>query len=156
MKRISAVFLISLLMLVSGCAGDTEQGEQSKQCTIAVSCNEVLGNMDALRPELKAIIPENGIILAEKEVSFSEGETALEVLTRTLRQDKIHFETEQMVGYDSVYIKAIGNLYEFDCGGTSGWTYTVNGTSPDCGADSYIVQEEDSIAWNYITEFVIE
>ncbi len=156
MKKIWVVFCVFLIVLVSGCRGTENLPEQTKTCTVFVSCSAVLGKMDTLRPEQREFIPENGVMLAEQEVSFAEGETALEVLTKTLKKEKIHFETEQMVGYDSMYIKAIGNLYEFDCGGNSGWTYTVNGASPDCGADRYVVQEGDSVAWNYITEFIME
>lgn len=160
MKRVmTCLFCVLVLVLTSACGKNQIDGQQESKgsmCTVSVSCSEVLEKMDMLEEAKRELVPENGIILTPKQVTFREGETALDVLSRELKENKIHFEYETLQGTDITYVSAIGNLYEFDCGGSSGWTYTVNGEAPDCSADAYVVQNGDVITWNYITEFEME
>ena len=58
-------------------------------------------------------------------------------------------EFTETVAYDSVYIEGIANLYEFDCGGNSGWMYCVNGFFPSYGCSKYEVKDGDVIEWKY-------
>ena len=49
----------------------------------------------------------------------------------------------------SMYIRGIGELYEFDHGDLSGWIYTVNGERIMTDCDSYVLKDGDSILWEY-------
>ena len=51
--------------------------------------------------------------------------------------------------YNSVYIKGIQNIYEYDAGPLSGWMYRVNGWFPNFGASQYELKEGDTIEWVY-------
>ena len=51
--------------------------------------------------------------------------------------------------YDSAYIMGINNIYEFDAGELSGWTYKVNGWYPNYGCSRYQLQPGDEIEWHY-------
>lgn len=57
------------------------------------------------------------------------------------------------IDYDSsnetVYVKGINGLYEFDCGELSGWMYKVNGETPNVGCSGYKLKDGDVIEWVY-------
>ena len=49
------------------------------------------------------------------------------------------------------YIVSIGGLSEKDCGGSSGWLYTVNGVKPMMSASKYVLKDGDTVEWYYVT-----
>ena len=123
--------------------------EDRKSCTITIKCDTILNNMEFLDEAKHLLIPPDGIILAEKEVTFSEGESVFDVLLRETRNNRIHMEFVKSPIYDSAYIEGIHNLYEFDCGELSGWMYSVNGWFPNYGCSKYILKDGDQIEWVY-------
>ena len=97
----------------------------------------------------RALVPQSGVLLATRTVSFQEGETVFDVLKRTCRQNGIQMEFTMTPVYGSAYIEGIGNLYEFDGGPLSGWMYSVNGTYPNVGCSSCALHNGDVIVWRY-------
>lgn len=118
-------------------------------CTIAIRCDTVLDQLDSLDSDKAELIPADGVLLGKTEVAFSDGESAFDLLKRTCRDRDIHLEFSVTPGYDSSYIKGIGNLYEFDCGERSGWLYHVNGQAPDVAGSAYTLQEGDAVEFLY-------
>lgn len=110
---------------------------------MSISCTNALGKTNNDK------IPENGIILDDTEISVSDGETVFDILIAVCKKNKI------LIDYDgnneTVYIKGIGGLYEFDCGELSGWIYKVNGKTPNVGCSNYIPKNDDIIEWVYTT-----
>lgn len=49
------------------------------------------------------------------------------------------------------YVAAIGGYAEKEHGGTSGWTYSVNGASPTVACDAYELSNGDVVRWTYVT-----
>ncbi len=49
------------------------------------------------------------------------------------------------------YVSAIGGLAEKQYGGTSGWTYSVNGTTPMTACSNYVLSNGDNVVWYYVT-----
>lgn len=127
-----------------------EIGDSVNTCTLSVSCHEILENMDRLKPEKAELVPADGYILPPTEVSFNEGESVFNVLIRTMKERGIHMEFVNTPMYNSAYIEGINNLYEFDCGGNSGWKYRVNGWYPNYGCSRYVLQPGDTIEWIYV------
>lgn len=123
--------------------------EDRKSCTITIKCGTILNNMEFLDEAKHSLIPPDGIIMAEKEVTFSEGESVFDVLLRETRNNGIHMEFVKSPIYDSAYIEGIHNLYEFDCGELSGWMYSVNGWFPNYGCSKYVLNNGDRIEWVY-------
>ena len=125
--------------------------DESKKltCTLSIRCDTILNNMNLLKEEKKAMVPSDGVILATTTVTFSEGESVFDVLKRVTRQQRIHMEFENTPIYNSAYIEGIHNLYEFDCGGESGWMYKVNGWFPNYGCSRYQLKQGDVIEWVY-------
>ena len=118
-------------------------------CTISISCETILGNMDKCAESKKALVPEDGIILPATEVTFSDGESVYDVLQRVCKENKIHMESSFTPVYNSAYIEGIHNLYEFDVGKLSGWMYNVNGWYPNYGCSRYQVKDGDVVEWRY-------
>lgn len=123
--------------------------DRALTCTLSVRCDTVLKNTDMLDGEKADIIPENGIIFAEKTVTFYEGESVFNLLLREMKTNGIHMEFVDTPIYNSAYIEGIANLYEFDCGELSGWMYRVNGWFPNYGCSRYSLKEGDMVEWVY-------
>ncbi|MBR5328911.1 MAG: DUF4430 domain-containing protein [Firmicutes bacterium] len=127
----------------------TVDKSQTGTCTLLVECGTILDNMELLNQTKTALVPADGIIYAEREVTFYQGETVFDVLQREMINEKIHFEFTNNPVYNSAYVEGIGNLYEFDCGSLSGWTYSVNGWFPNYGCSRYLLSDGDRIEWRY-------
>ncbi|MBQ7960622.1 MAG: DUF4430 domain-containing protein [Clostridia bacterium] len=127
----------------------TSETVEKTTCFLSVRCDTILSNIDKLKKGKESFVPSNGIIFAEKEVVFFEGESVFDVLLREMRNSNIHMEFNETPMYKTAYIEGINNLYEFDCGELSGWTYKVNGKSISTGCSKYIVGKGDYIEWVY-------
>lgn len=151
-RRPCALLLCVAALLTLTCCGDpaASQEEAQSTCTLSISCAAVLDCMDQLEPEKAESIPSDGAILPPTTVTFTEGETAFQLLQRYCREAGIQMEFAETPAYDSVYIEGIANLYNADCGELSGWTYQVNGESPNYGADQAVLQDGDTVTWEYV------
>ena len=125
-------------------------------CTLSVRCDTVLKNIDWLDKEKVDIVPKDGVIFAEKTVVFYEGESVFNLLVREMKRNKIHLEFENTPIYNSAYIEGIANLYEFDCGELSGWTYKVNGWFPNYGCSRYLLKTGDRVEWVYTCDLGVD
>lgn len=130
---------------------DNKPADKTKvnYCTLSVDCLTILDNMDKFNKDKLSVLPKDGIIYKERKVVFYEGETVFDVLNREMKKNRIHMEFENTPMYNSNYIEGIGNLYEFDCGELSGWTYSVNGWYPNYGCSRYKLKDGDVIKWRY-------
>ncbi len=50
-----------------------------------------------------------------------------------------------------IYVSAIGGLAEKEHGSTSGWMYSVNGTTPMTACSNYRLEDGDKVQWYYVT-----
>jgi len=94
-------------------------------------------------------VPSNGAILSAKTVTFTEKETVFDVLKRETKAAGIKLAFAENPMFNSVYIREINNLEEFDCGELSGWMYKVNGVFPNYGCSAYTLGQGDVIEWVY-------
>ncbi len=118
-------------------------------CYLSIYCDTILDNMDKLESGKEVLVPSDGTIYAEREVSFQKGETVFDVLLRETRNNGIHMEYSFTPGFNSNYVEGIANLYEMDCGPNSGWMFNVNGWYPNYGCSLYKLEDQDVIEWNY-------
>lgn len=118
-------------------------------CSLSIRCDTILDNLQRLKPDKLGVVPQDGIILNTKTITFYEGESVFDVLKRETRNSKIHMEMQFFPVYNSAYIEGIQNLYEFDCGDLSGWMYKVNGWFPNYGCSRYLLQDGDEVEWVY-------
>lgn len=118
-------------------------------CYLSIACDTILDHMADLTEGKDVLVPEDGIIFSEQEVTFYQGESVYNVLLRETQNNRIHMEASFTPMYNSAYVEGINNLYEFDCGRYSGWMYEVNGWYPNYGCSRYLVKEGDVIHWDY-------
>lgn len=156
-KRIPMVLLALAVLFAGlcGCAKETP-GEFEFTCTITVECLSIFDHMDEFDPDKLEVLPENGYIIEKTEVGFNEGESVYDVLRRITRERGINMEASYTPVYESSYVEGINNIYEFDCGALSGWTYSVNGKYPNYGCSGYKLEPGDDIIWHYTCEYMSE
>jgi hypothetical protein len=128
---------------------DTTAGDQAYAATLSVKCDTILSNIDSLRSNKVELVPDDGVIFPATTVTYYEGESVFNLLQREMRRAKIHLAFRNTPIYNSAYIEAINNLYEFDCGELSGWMYKVNGWFPNYGCSRYQLKQGDLIEWVY-------
>ena len=148
-KRILSVLLGVMLLLCTACGDRQTDDTAAYTCTVSISCETILNNMDKCAESKKQFVPEDGVVLPATEVVFSEGESVFDVLQRLCRENKIHMESSWTPMYNSAYVEGINNLYEFDVGSLSGWMYSVNGWFPNYGCSRYALQNGDVVNWVY-------
>ena len=123
--------------------------DETITCTISISCATVLDNLELCDAEKVELVPEDGWLLPETQVTAVLGESVFDVLQRVCQENRLHLEFSNTPVYNSAYIEGIGNLYEFDVGSLSGWMYSVNGWFPNYGCSRYQLQDGDVIEWRY-------
>ncbi len=127
--------------------------EDCQTVTLSVSCETILENYEELNDSVKKSggVPENGVILPEGEYVLCSGDTVFDILDRALKYNKIHFDYTggSQNKLDTVYIKGINNIYEYDCGSLSGWMYSVNGEFSRMECSDYVLSDGDKIEWVY-------
>ena len=120
--------------------------------TLSVRVDTILPNMHILNSEKHELIPSDGVIFATRQVTAYEGESVFNVLQREMRRHGIHMASRFMPVFNSAYVEAINNIYEFDVGPLSGWMYRVNGDFPNFGSSRYILRPGDVIEWLYTVD----
>ena len=145
--------LITLMILLSGClSGGGEVGASAGEgdfaVTLLVRADALLDNLHLLEENKRGLIPEDGIFFAGA-VRAEADESVFDVLHREMRGAGIHLAFRNTPLLDTVYVAAIGNLYEFDAGALSGWMFQVNGEFPGVGASGYLLSPGDQIEWVY-------
>jgi len=109
--------------------------------TLSIRCDSIVGIDDL------SYIPENGIILDTTEFEIADGDTVYDILREATAKNKIHLEINGNA--DTAYVEGISNIYEFDYGNLSGWTYMVNGAKLSLGCGEYKLAPNDKIEWVY-------
>ncbi|MBR3752843.1 MAG: DUF4430 domain-containing protein [Ruminiclostridium sp.] len=125
-------------------SGSTPAGE-SITCTVGVSVQPALDNIDLMKEESLALLPESGWMLEPVEMTVSEGTTCLEVLQWACQKAEIPVVTSG----EPPFVEAIGGLNNGDGGDVSGWTYTLNGEQLMISAAIQEVQEGDEVVFSF-------
>ena len=134
---------------VEKAAGIEEQKEKKQSCTFSIDCLTILDNAESLDSSKSSLVPESGFIFGPQNIEFEEGESVFDLLLRITKENKIHMEFTKTPALNTNYVEGIGNLYEFDCGELSGWTYLVNGEVLGMGSSNALVKKGDVIEWKY-------
>ena len=76
--------------------------------------------------------------------TFNEGATAYDALCA------LGLSVNANGSSYGTYVSAIGGLAEKQYGGTSGWMYSVNGTTPMTACGNYVLSNGDNVVWYYV------
>lgn len=77
--------------------------------------------------------------------TFNEGATVYDALCALGLSVNAHGSSY------GTYVSAIGGLAEKQYGGTSGWMYSVNGSTPMTACSNYVLSNGDKVVWYYVT-----
>ena len=77
--------------------------------------------------------------------TFNEGATVCDALCALGLSVNAHGSSY------GTYVAAIGGLAEKQYGGTSGWMYSVNGSTPMTACSNYVLSNGDNVVWYYVT-----
>lgn len=77
--------------------------------------------------------------------TFNEGATVYDALCALGLSVSAHGSSY------GTYVSAIGGLAEKQYGGTSGWMYSVNGSTPMTACSNYVLSNGDNVVWYYVT-----
>ena len=145
MKKILTL-IITLTVFFSGCTissvedyYNSTEAKGDKAVSISINCQTAVDYPNSKR--------DNGKILGGCQVYVDENATVFDVLKEACKINKIQMDYEG--SGNSVYVKGIDYLYEFDCGDLSGWQYSVNDKFYSVGCNSFIPQNGDTVRWIY-------
>ena len=120
----------------------------TREYSFKIECLRILDKPELWRDGLDDVIPENGIFFSGKR-RYKKGESVFDALSSICDKEGILLDSKYTPIYDTWYVSGIGNLYEFDCGGQSGWKYSVNGVLPGVGCSKYEIAPGDEIVFFY-------
>lgn len=145
-KIVFGLWIFLFCIILAGCSG-RGKGKEEYRVKLSIHCDTAVTNGLCEEEKWKGILPENGRILEETEVTVREGDTVFDLLCKVRDDYGIQMEYTGTGGKE--YIEGIGNLYEFDGGRWSGWMYSVNGEYPNRGCGQYLLQAGDIVRWDY-------
>ena len=110
-------------------AGNQDGSQQSGYVTVTVSVtSSAVGNP----------VSSGGTF------TFNEGATVYDALCALGLSVNAHGSSY------GTYVAAIGGLAEKEYGGTSGWMYSVNGSTPMTACSNYVLSNGDNVVWYYV------
>ena len=110
--------------------------------TVYCSCKNAVDYGIRDEKDYSDTVPADGIMF-NSTVTVKKGSTALDAIKEACLQSNTEIDEKRG------YIRGIGGLYEKDCGGASGWMYSVNGTFPNMSSDKYTLESSDRIELHY-------
>lgn len=130
-------------------------------CYVTIVCSTINDNITSLKDSKKAFVPLDGIILNEAIVEVSQGDSAFDIIKKACKENTckakckycqkggIQIEYTYTPAFDNYYIEGIHQIYEKDCGTSSGWMYSVNGVFPNVGVSAFEIKPGDKIVFAY-------
>ena len=140
------ICVLAMVLLFAGCGvgiGETVE-DYSGSVTLKIHCETIL-EKGASADDYPGIP-----VVFDGKVAFTENDTAFDVIEKTLRENRIHFEFEDS-SYGK-YLKGLANIYAGDFGDMSGWLFKVNGEYAEVSCSSYAVNDGDDIELVYSCE----
>ena len=123
--------------------------KKNDEVTVSINCSTILNNMDSLKHGKENYVPADGYVLPDTKIQIEKGDTVFDALQKACDKYSIQLEYTYSSVYSTEYIEGIGQLYEFDCGSSSGWMFKVNGKVSELGASSVKLKSGDKVEWVY-------
>ena len=123
---------------------------KAKTISFTIQCKNIINKKDIWRSGLEEFIPKSGVYFSGK-VKYEADKSVYDYLKKICNSNDILLDAKYTPLYETYYVAGIGNLYEFDCGGQSGWKYSVNGKLPGVGCSRHFPQPGDVVVFFYDT-----
>ena len=122
------------------------EDEANGKITLAIRCDTVAGASESL--------PADGLLLGPVTIPFRDGDTVYDALMAATATERLPVDIGG--AGNSLYIRAIGPLREFDYGSLSGWMYYRNGEAPGESCSTCRLRDGDVIEWRYTRDMGID
>ena len=113
--------------------------------TVTVDCSAAFGNLVSGDD---SFLPQSGVMLSTS-VTVKKDASAFEAIQAACQNSGLSLNYSGSQARRNVYIQGVGGLSEKDCGGQSGWKYSVNGTTPGKGCSAYTLGGGDAVRLYY-------
>lgn len=120
----------------------TAQDDSLITVSVFCSCKNAVNYGIRDKKDFSEFIPEDGVIFSAT-VTVPKDSTAMDAIKAAALENNVEIKENRG------YIRGIGGLFEKDCGGASGWMYSVNGTLPNVSSDKYTLNSNDRIELHY-------
>ena len=113
--------------------------------TVTVDCSAAFGNL--VSGTTASFAPERDH--AQHVETVKKDASAFEAIQAACQNSGLSLNYSGSQARRNVYIQGVGGLSEKDCGGQSGWKYSVNGTTPGKGCSAYTLGGGDAVRLYY-------
>lgn len=148
-RRIRQSICVLMVCLMAVFLGGCGTEKKPISCRISIQCGTIMDQKDKLKAGKEKYVPEDGWILPEQTVEMQEGDSVFDLLQKVCRENEIQMEYSSSPVYRTAYIEGIHQIYEMDCGSSSGWMYRVNGVYPNYGASKCLLKDNDQVEFLY-------
>ena len=114
--------------------------------TSAASASAAAADEVAFTMKIDATDADKGV-LYEASSTAKKGATVYEALIDT------GLDLTVTTSSGTTYIDGIEGIVASEVGPNAGWLFTVNGESPNVGADAYQIADGDEIVWTFTSDF---
>ena len=128
----------------------TPEAPRTETITLSVSCSTILNNIEKFNSKKNDLIPQGGAVIDATSLEFCENFSVFDYLEQLAYEQGIVLKYKS---FPSIYVEAIGDIAEFDCGGGSGWQYKVNGMIPSVSMSAYKLKGGDKVEILYTCDF---
>ena len=153
MKKFVSLFLsLALLLAFCGCTSkspDTTDKADNISIKFVIDSSTAYNN-EAIDPDLKSKLPNDGLIYSSEKLTVSEGCSVGSALALVCKVHSIALNSEN--GSYGLFVKGICGIENGAFGDASYWLLRVNGKFPEVGADSVILNDGDLVEWIYTVD----
>ena len=128
----------------SSAAASSSTGSEQAEASNAAADDEVTFTM-----KIDASDADKGL-LYDSAVSAKKGATVYDALIDT------GLDLSVVSSSGSTYVDGIADVVASEVGPNAGWTFTVNGESPNVGADGLVIANGDEIVWTFTSDYTAQ
>ena len=151
---IVAACAFALMFALAGCgqqasssaAASSASASASAASASATSASAAAADEVAFTMKIDASDADKGV-LYEASSTAKKGATVYEALIDT------GLDLTVTTSSGTTYVDGIEGVVASEVGPTAGWLFTVNGESPNVGADAYQIADGDEVVWTFTSDF---
>ena len=153
---IVAAFAFALMFALAGCGSQASSSAAASSASASASAASASASASAASATaadevaftmtIDASDADKGV-LYEASSTAKKGTTVYEALIDT------GLDLSVITSSGSTYVDGIGDVVASEVGSNAGWMFTVNGESPNVGADAFEITEGDQIEWTFTSDF---
>ena len=146
---IVAACAFALMFALAGCGQQASSSAAASSASASASdasASAAAADEIAFTMKIDASDADKGV-LYEASSTAKKGATVYDALIDT------GLDLTVTTSSGTTYIDGIEGIVASEVGPNAGWLFTVNGESPNVGADAYQIADGDEIVWTFTSDF---